>query len=508
MLFIVGLFLLLLCSPSPLLYSSKIISAAQTSSSSPIVEHSIPQNASYPLGVTMDSKGNVWFSEANRQSISVFYAANQTFKTFRLPTNTTELTMIWFLFFDKSGYLWFADQDQPLLWRFNPTTEQFANFSTGNNLVRPYALAYNQNTDQVWFTSTYTNQIGLFQIGPDESATMQKLINLPSIGTENSGPAGIAFAPGGRLVIGQPFTSSIAEYDISSQKFVHVWQLPPGTQPVGVAPDPNRNVIWYTDHAASLFGYVNETNGKSTEYSTSLFHYTQPNGDVIQSITLPYWIQESSNGMLWFDQHYSNKMARFDPLTGTLTEFSIPTQSSANQTTAYSSEPLRFYLDDQRGMVWFTEFSGNKLSELPMNSSMPQDSFLLNSSLKIAEGSVSIIANTSASHFNSSSISGTMTSIGNVDSNFSISISSVTPNFTKFTLQPKQLSSGNYSLTICKVDPSQSSLFVEQCSVVYVIANNPSGLEGLPTLWVYAIAAAVVVAAALLSLFIIRRWRD
>jgi streptogramin lyase len=502
-----SLFLLLLVSSQSIFVPTNMTFGLAQDSASPIIEHAIPQNASYPLGVTMDSKGNVWFSEAMKQSISVFFVGNQTFKTFRLPTNTTGLTMIWFLFFDRDGYLWFADQDQPLLWRFNPMTDSFANFSTGNNLVRPFALAYNQNTDQVWFTSTYTNQIGVFQIGQAEVATLLGLVNLPSIGSENSGPAGIAFASSDLLVIGQPFTSTIAEYDISSQKFVHVWQLPLGSQPVGVAPDLQRNVVWFTDHAASLFGFVNESTGKVTEYSTSLFHYTQQNGDVIQSITLPYWIQLSSDGMVWFDQHYSNKMARFDPQTNTLTEFLVPTQSSANQTTGYSSEPLRFYIDNQRGMLWFTEFSGNKLSQLPTNSSMHQNSFLLNSTLKITGRSENLVANTSSSSFNSSSISGTLTSIGNLASNFSIAISSVTPNNTKFAIQPTQVRDGNYTLTICKVDPSQSSLYVEQCSIVYLEVSSASGLESLPSVWIYVIAAGVVVAAGLISLFIIRRWR-
>ena len=43
--------------------------------------------------------------------------------------------------------------------------------------------------------------------------------------------------------------------------------------------------------------------------------------------TLPYWMEKGpDDGSIWFNEHQSNNIARFDPLTDTLYEYWIPTQ--------------------------------------------------------------------------------------------------------------------------------------------------------------------------------------
>jgi len=472
---------------------------------SPVTEVRLPRNGTYPLGITTDARGNVWFGEANTQSIAEYIVSNQTFRTFKLPTNVTGLTMIWFLIFDKGGYLWFADQSQPLLWRFDPITDKFANFSTGQDSVWPYGLAYDPSSNQIWFTSTYTNQIGHFQIGNDENATLEGLVTAPSIGSKNSGPSGIAISPGGdRIFFSQPFTSSIAEYDTATQRFEHVWQLPNGTQPVGMYFDAERNLVWFTDHGASLFGFVNLTDDQVREYSTSLFHYTQPNGDVIQAITLPYWISGSAGGMIWFNEHIGDKIARFDLSTRTLTEFQVPT---------LSAEPLRFYIDNSSKMLWFTEFSGDKIGSLELNSSLVSEPFLRNQSVTLSAGPAQVIADFPASLLNSSSFSGTLTPIGDVSGNLTISVSgpasSSTPSASStITIgRGPSLLEGNYTLTVCNGGPAEPSLPVKQCGVLLLNVPAAQGHNSLGAFWLYLIAALVIAGTAAASIFIVRRWR-
>ncbi|MHB8702210.1 MAG: Vgb family protein [Nitrososphaerales archaeon] len=502
----------MLFSPVLTAFPANAQTKGQTSSSSnAITETLIPQNQSYPLGITMDSRGNVWFAEAQAQSIVEYLISNQTFHVFKLPTNTTQLTMIWFLFFDKNGHLWFADQNQPLLWEFNPSSEQFANYSTGNQLVRPFGLAYESSTNQVWFTSTYTNQIGSFLLSNSETATLQGLITVPSIGSVNSGPSGIAIGQSGNVYVSQSFTGSISEYDPATQRFTHVWQLPNGSQPVGIYPDASRNLIWFTDHGSSLFGYINETDNKVQEFATSLFHYTQSNGENIASITLPYWITESSSGIVWFNEHYSDKIARFDPTKGTLTEYQVPT---------LGAEPLRFYIDNSSSEIWFTEFTGNKIGVLQMNASNPTGTFMENSSATLSNGPLELVANASSTLFNSTSFGGTMTRIGDVSSNLSIVVTPQGTSSSKITIQRgASLLSGNYTLTICETHPSQRTLSVEQCSpvaltvlpektsLVSTVSSETTSQQVIGGTETYVVAALVVVLTATISVLIIRRWR-
>ena len=125
----------------------------------PIHEIQIPQNNSSPLGITLDSQGNIWFAENFPSALVEYTPSNQTLRTFPIPTNSSLSGLIWFLLPDDNGNIWFAASSEPLLWRFSISSMQFANFSTGRSEVDPFGLALDTMTNQIWFTSTYTDRI-------------------------------------------------------------------------------------------------------------------------------------------------------------------------------------------------------------------------------------------------------------------------------------------------------------------------------------------------------------
>ena len=65
--------------------------------------------------------------------------------------------------------------------------------------------------------------------------------------------------------------------------------------------------------------------------------------------------------MLWFVEHFSNKVGRLDPLSGRIDEFTIPSSG------VYSIESAV----DAEGNFWFTEFAANKLGELSASAAVP-----------------------------------------------------------------------------------------------------------------------------------------
>ena len=115
----------------------------------------------------------------------------------------------------------------------------------------------------MWFTSIFTDQIGIFQIS-SSGATLLRLINLTvptlpksTLGGPRYGPSGIAIDSAGNVFVTETLASSIAEYNQTSQQFVGAWKLAPGSQPVGIAVDDSSGKIWFTNHASSQFGFVN-----------------------------------------------------------------------------------------------------------------------------------------------------------------------------------------------------------------------------------------------------------
>ncbi len=478
--------------------ANMILSAPSDPSMSPIQEIPIPQNNSEPIGITIDTQGNVWFAENNVGAIGEYVLLQHAFRIFTIPTNTSGL--IWFMIFDNSGNLWFSDTSQDLLWRFSPSTLQFANFSTGNQLVIPYDLAYDSTVNQIWFTSIYTDQIGNFQINGN-SASLESLINVtgPTRALSNSiprfGPAGIAFDAERNIFVTEPFSGSIVEYNRSLSEFTNVWSLSKASEPVGITVDNALNEVWFTNHATSLFGYINMKTGSFSEFATSAFDY---GGD---AITLPYWMQQSSDGSIWFNEHVGNKIARFDPSTRELTEYVVPTNGSS---------PLRFVIDNHRAVIWFTELTGNKLGELLENQTC-SCSILSSNELTLSGSSSSFyakyVSNISSSNnsFSAPSISGSLSADGNLDSNLSISTSKVNSSYYLVTLERgSNLESGNYSITICTLQ-STSLAPINQCveSTLFVTSAQTSNMA-----LTFLLAGAVIAVALVVSIVYVRKWRQ
>ncbi len=495
------------------------------SSNTPIKEIPLP-DGSQPLGITLDNKDNVWLAENNPARIVEFNPSNQTFKNYPIPMNGT--SMIWFMVFDSRGNLWFANQVQPYLWRFTPSTGQFANFTTGNQYVRPFGLAYEPNTQQIWFTSTYTDQIGYFNIY-GQNAVLGNLINatgtpiLPN--PPLYGPTGIQIGPNGNIFVSEPFSGNVVEYSPAAQKFVNVWKLPKGSQPVGISLDNTTKSVWFANHASSLFGYVDENTGQVHEFATSPFEFF---GD---TITLPYWARLTSNGTVWFDEHASNKMARYYPGTGMLTEFAVPTNRSA---------PLHFVIDNQRKVIWFTEFFGSNLASVDENASCSCSVQLSERNLTLSSAPISFYLKyqTVGGHGLATGspkplIAGTFELDGFATNNLTESYSIVNSSYYRITLsRGPDLVPGNYSITVCPRSTSSDNITspspVRQCATASLsvigsqattsassrtssssTAQSTTQTNHTTALNTAAIVLAVVAVATtiILSLIYVRRWR-
>lgn len=469
---------------------------------SPIVE--IPlKYESQPLAITLGSNGNVWFAENNATEIVEYNPTNQSFRSFAVPANGS--SMIWFMFFDPNGNLWFSNELQPYLWSFSPATDSFAKFYTGGQYVWPYEIVYDNFTNQIWFTSTYTDQIGYFNLN-GQNTSLGALINVTGTPTRTIppmyGPTGIQIGTSGNIFVSEPFSANIVEYSPALQKFISVWKLPPGSQPVGIAIDSAHRAIWFTNHATSLFGFLNMTTGGVTEFATSPYEFF---GD---TISLPYWVTISTNGMVWIDEHASNKIARYDPTSGVLTEFTIPTNESA---------PLRFVIDNSRGLVWFTEFFGSNLGMLDENSTCDCGVQLSVRNLTLSSDSVSFYLkyagpdnNTLTSNSPDPLITGTFRFDGFLTNNLTTKFSVVNSTDYRITLtRGVNLMSGDYSITLCprtsSADNISSPAPVRQCAttLLFISGNGSSTVYLLAS----AIAAAIIAVAVVISITLFRRRR-
>jgi virginiamycin B lyase len=465
------------------------ISSTFSPSSTPIQEFQLPLNNSYPLGLVTDSQGNVFFGEAGTDNIEEFIPTNQTFRSFHIPISS-QLAWIWTPVFDSSGDLWFTTTNGSDIWRLDPTSGQFTPFSTGNPNVQPYALAYENSSNQIWFTSFLSNQFGAFQLSGSDSASPVKLYNLTVTQGSVSGSIGagaIALDNSGNVYVSESFAAKIAKFSQSNGQLEKDWTLPRGSNPLGIVVDPRTGFIWFTNHATDFFGYVNQTSNIITQFSTSPFLF---NGN--PEVTLPYWIYLSSSGVIWFNEHIGDRIARFDPNTTTLTEFNVPTPQS---------EPIKLTLDNQRGLVWFSEFTGNKIGMLEQNQSLSSQISLSNSSLILTGSSAKVEVTVSSGNLLPLNVSSTASTLGVVEPNFTISTQKISSSQLSLQIaRGDQLSPGSYYLTFC----SNQALAVRSCALASILVE-PSQ----PNYYVdIFIAVAVIVVAVAISIYFVRKWKS
>lgn len=464
-----------LARSTPKQTGSQALLAPAPSAPLPVASFNLSQKMAYPVGITTDRAGNVWFAEDAVDAIVEYSPSNGSFRTFSIPTGR-HIAWIWFLVFGDGGNLWFSDESQSLLWRLNPGTGEFANFTAGGAF--PLALAYDSPRSRLWFTSLRTDQVGYFALSGGE-ARVGRVVNF-SAPTPGTGVAGVAVAPNGDVFVAESFQAKILELNGSDLGVLRVWSLPTGSQPVGLALDEARGRVWFTNHASSFFGYVSLQSSGYFEYPTStLFQQGS------YTVTLPYWIQISSSGDVWFNEHFANKIARFDPSDMQLTEFAIPSNNS---------QPLRFALDDARGVVWFTEFQGNAIGVVDQNSTA---SDVAVSPPYLAFSSSGTVTATAAPQGPQPGVSTNSSIAGNPSPGFLTSVKDSGGGYAvKYTAN--QAKPGNYSSAICFTYPGY-----RECGYVLL------GVRGVQyaTLLVYGVYSGIAVGTAVLALALFRELR-
>lgn len=436
----------------------------------PLATYPLAQRTAYPLGITTDSRGNVWFAEDNIDQIAELIPANSTYRYFPIPTEQ-HLAWIWFLKFDNSGNLWFSDESQPLLWRLSQKGG-FANFSAGT--AQPYALAYDPASSRIWFTSIRTNQVGYFAINGGDAVLGQ----VTTIAGNSPGPepSGISLGPDGNVFVAETFDAKIAELAFTNLSVLGTWTLPVGAEPVGLAYDPLLGRVWFTNHATSFFGYVSLGSKGYVEYPTSLSTY---GGSPI--VTLPYWITVGPGGQVWFDEHFANRIARFDPATQQLTEFPIPQNDSS---------PLRIWLDSTTGELWFSEFAGNAIGVVPANSSVSQSVRIDPKELSLSP-SGDLSAAPSPAPNSAPTFSSTSVVTGDPYLNFSVTQGSN----GSITISTKVADPGNYTLGICYQFSS-----TDQCGYATLVVEGSLP----PVYFSYGLYAGLAGVAAIILVLLYR----
>jgi virginiamycin B lyase len=190
----------------------------------------------------------------------------------------------------------------------------------------------------LWFTEQMQNKIG----SVDPGTGVFKEYNLK---IEDSGPHGLVADREGNIWFTGNFKGYIGKLDPKTGAVTEFKIPDPKGEDPHTAVFDSHGLLWFTLQVANMVGRLDPGTGK-----IDLKHV--PTAD-----SHPYGIAINSKGAPIFCEFATNKMAKIDPSTMEITEYTLPE----------GARPRRMAID-ANDRVYFTDFGGGRLGRLELSS--------------------------------------------------------------------------------------------------------------------------------------------
>ena len=389
------------------------------------------------------------------------------------PSSVGNPEMAWDVKADNHGAIWFVSEANKIF-RFDTHSKQFYEFATPPIYPSSFEFDPSGNVylsgffgDSLWY-----GDISKMKNGTSDGFSEIKLPLDQFNGTTNKVGSGSLSIDSAREAVWLPLLSFeekgvIFRYDIATKQ---IKAYPLSTSPPAPLLSPSSSALdgsgnlWVADHATSMFFKLDPNSGNVTKFVTSVASPRIFGGkDVPNAYTLPYWIKKDARGVLWFNEHTGNKIARFDPVNETLVEYWIPSQNpywancSGNQSSCGLANAMQFSPVD-KGSVWFSEWTEDKIGKVNASEPVPIAVSLATNSFSVARGQsvgINVDLTTSQGFTGKMIASGTLSRTGdliNATGTFSqdtISLSAAAQKQVSFIFTPStSLPAGEYTLML------------------------------------------------------------
>lgn len=351
--------------------SSRIEEAPDGAITSPYAKEFKLPDGTWPNGILVDNRGTVWTVGATSHDLVAFDPESREAKFYSVQTLQGESAgnlMAWAMAEDKDGSILFSGSGENPLWRFDPQTERLESISS--LAAAPIQMKVDDE-GRIWYSVFARGVIGAAQKqGPTYA------VNELDLGKE-SFPSGV-YVQNQTLWITQSATGKVALFDASSGRIAKTTEFPQNEtlfSPSDII--VSNGSAWITEHNTSFLTEYDFESSRVKRYPTAL-HPTNIS-------TLPYWLEQDVGGKgVWFNEHRGNRIAFFDFTTRTLTEYEVPTR---NPEGGYIANVLTIAADPaNEDMVWFTEFTEDKIGYVDKSVPIPFDIHVPDNQLAVKEG--------------------------------------------------------------------------------------------------------------------------
>lgn len=305
------------------------------------VEYPIPSANSNPNGITSGPDGALWFAEDAEGASKIGRITTSgaiTEYNSGLDPNSGPFDIK----SGPNGLLWFTESGFTDTCGTVPngigsisTSGTVTNYTAGfTACAGPYGIAAGADGN-LWFTEY--NASGYGRMTPSGATT--EFSNILA----NSAPALMAAGPDGNVWFPESAGGNIVRATTAGNPPVAT-EFPDGNGPYGITAGPDGN-LWFTDCSADgtqdAIGKIGVL-GNITYYTANLTPASCPIG-----------ITTGADGNIWFTEFSGNNIGRIT-VTGTITEFAIPTANAVPYFIATGSD----------GKLWFTEAGANQIGVL------------------------------------------------------------------------------------------------------------------------------------------------
>src|SRR3989441_3846848 len=213
------------------------------------------------------------------------------------------------------------------------------------------------NKGRIWITLLGTNRI------VEYDPVGKKLINSYAAPAASASLQGITTAPDGTIWFAETTAKKLGHIIPCETGSCNVTDYgpPPSVEitfPIQLAVD-RGGVVWFTDHGRGQFGSFNPSSG---EWRVFGIGYCSESYNPDCPVGLPNAISLDSNGMIWFAEHFAGRVAKYDPTTGSLTEYFVPA----------TTIPYVWWMRPGPGnLVWFTALGLGEVGYVNASLSVP-----------------------------------------------------------------------------------------------------------------------------------------
>ena len=297
-------------------------------------------NSGFPNGITAAPDGSIWFGEQNVPALAHLYQ-NGTMIEYAWPVSySPSTTAIWGVA-DWKGRIWASDALGGQIVSLNPITSSLTVIKLGNVEAFPYTITVGPD-DALWFTELYGLKLGRIdaQCKLTEYAVPKSFGGTPTqIEFQNDTTGYYADVGNATSAVSRILSFNIKQF--APQPIPGSFR-PIAASSLALTPDG----LWVAQHASSNLAYDNFQTNSFSLFPTTPVSYVET--------TLPYFVV-GNGSLVWFNEHYANRIGVIDTQRQLLTEYSL-SNPPANKTTQIDNA-LTLTLCGSR--VWFTELTAN-----------------------------------------------------------------------------------------------------------------------------------------------------